>query len=187
MDKKTLHGMWNYFLMLESDLDNTSRYIEPLNQENVYSFEFAKILILACTEVEAVFKAICHEIDDSQTAGDIGKYKSIILGRYPKIVNTKVSAKRLGRDIYPFAGWDRGPLLWWNGYNDVKHNRESNFTKATYLNAVSALSALYILVFYLSKITGIEFKDYASQYFDSEYANGFFLHNSGKPLPDYET
>ena len=123
MDKKTLHGMWNYFLMLESDLDNTSRYIEPLNQENVYSFEFAKILILACTEVEAVFKAICHEIDDSQTAGDIGKYKSIILGRYPKIVNTKVSAKRLGRDIYPFAGWDRGPLLWWNGYNDVKHNR----------------------------------------------------------------
>ena len=75
----------------------------------------------------------------------------------------------------------------WNGYNDVKHNRESNFTKATYINAVSALSALYILVFYLSKITGIEFKDYASQYFDSEYANGFFLHNSGKPLPDYET
>ena len=39
----------------------------------------------------------------------------------------------------------------------------------------------------ISKITGIEFKDYASQYFDSEYANGFFLHNSGKPLPDYET
>ena len=63
MDKKTLHGMWNYFLMLESDLDNTSRYIEPQGQENVYSFEFAKLLILACTEVESVFKAICFEIE----------------------------------------------------------------------------------------------------------------------------
>ena len=66
MDEKTLRGMWNYFLMLESDLDNTSRYIEPSKQEDVYSFEFAKLLILACTEVESVFKAICFEIEKSR-------------------------------------------------------------------------------------------------------------------------
>ena len=58
MDEKTLHGMWNYFLMLENDLDNTSRYIEPQGQENVYSFEFAKLLVLACTEIESDFSDI---------------------------------------------------------------------------------------------------------------------------------
>ena len=47
MDEKQLKNMWNYFLSLEQDLSNTSRFVEPQGQENVYSFEFAKILILA--------------------------------------------------------------------------------------------------------------------------------------------
>ncbi len=44
MDADRLQGMWQYFLTLESDLDDTFRYIDPVGQENVHSFEFAKIL-----------------------------------------------------------------------------------------------------------------------------------------------
>ena len=127
MDEKTLRGMWNYFLMLESDLDNTSRYIEPSKQESVYSFEFAKLLILACTEVESVFKAICFEIEKKQVAGEIGTYKATILGKYPKIVNSVVNIKRLGRSIKPFEEWSSGSLSWWGAYQTVKHNRGSHF------------------------------------------------------------
>ena len=119
MDKITLHGMWNYFLMLETDLDNTSRYIEPSGQENVYSFEFAKLLILACTEVESVFKAICSEIEGEKSHGDIGTYKGIILKKYPNIVNSTVTIRRLGRNIEPFKGWDSGSLSWWSAYSEV--------------------------------------------------------------------
>ena len=43
-----VQNMWYYFLDLEKELADSSRYIEPEGQENVYSFEFRKIIILAC-------------------------------------------------------------------------------------------------------------------------------------------
>lgn len=178
--------MWNYFLMLESDLDNTSRYIEPVGQENVFSFEFAKLLILACTEIESVFKAICFEIENKQVAGDIGTYKATILGKYPNIVHTTVIIKRLGRNIEPFYGWDTGPLPWWTAYNEVKHNRGSKFSNATYINATTAIAALYVLILYLAKITGIHFSEHESKYIDSDYVEGGILFGPSKRLPDFE-
>ena len=51
--KEQFTGIWNYFLSLENDLSNTSRYIEPSGQEEVHSFEFAKLIILSCTEAES--------------------------------------------------------------------------------------------------------------------------------------
>lgn len=186
VDEKTLKGMWNYFLMLESDLDNTSRYIEPQGQENVYSFEFAKLLILACTEVESVFKAICIEVEKKKVSGDIATYKSTILGRYPKIVNATVSVKRLGRDIEPFKGWDSGRLPWWDAYQLVKHSRGAHFANATYINATTAIAALYILIFYLAEITSTDFDNYLSKYIDSDYSDPHLLCNPNKKLPDFE-
>lgn len=186
VEKKTLYGMWNYFLMLESDLDNTSRYIEPQGQENVYSFEFAKLLILACTEAESVFKAICFEIEKKQVSGDIGTYKATILGKYPKIINATVKVKRLGRNIEPFNGWDTGPLSWWSAYNEVKHNRGSSFSDATYINATTAIAALYVLILYLAELTGIQFNGHESKYLDSDYVMGGILLGPFKKLPDFE-
>lgn len=186
MSERELHGIWNYFLCLEGDLSDTSRYIEPEGQENVHSFEFAKLLILACTEVESVFKAICLEITETNAPGDIGGYKGIILNKYPKIVNAEVVIKRLGRQITPFAGWDTGSLGWWDSYQHVKHSRGSHFKDATYSNAVTALSALYILIFYLAEIAGIEFENYTSKYIDSDYSSPHLLCQPFKKLPDYE-
>lgn len=187
MDEKALCGMWNYFLMLENDLDNTSRYIEPSMQENVYSFEFAKLLILACTEVESVFKAICFAIEEKQVAGEIGTYKATILGKYPKIVDSEVNVKRLGKSIKPFNGWDLGPLSWWDAYQSVKHSRGTHFSNATYINATTALAALYVLIFYLAEITGIEVENYNSKYIDSDYCCPHLICEPPKKLPDFET
>lgn len=186
LDEKTLHGMWNYFLMLEGDLDNSSRYIEPVGQENVYSFEFAKLLILACTEAEAVFKAICYEIEGKSVPGDIASYKATILARYPNVVKATVNISRLGRSIEPFAGWDSGKLTWWSAYNEVKHNRGSHFADANYINAANAISALYILIFYLAEITGIKFKNNASRYISSDYEDVSVTFGVLKKLPDFE-
>lgn len=127
MTTQTINEIWNYYLTLEGDIANTSRFIEPSGQENVHSFEFAKILILACTELESVFKLLCLEITGKQPEGTIGKYKETILGRYPRIVDAVVSVKRWGRTIAPFEGWDIGKLSWWNAYQEVKHNRGEYF------------------------------------------------------------
>lgn len=186
MTEKELNNIWNYFLALEKDLDNTSRYIEPSGQENVFSFEFAKLLILACTEVESVFKAICFEIEGKQVSGNIGAYKHTVLSKYPKIVEARVHINRLGYDIEPFEGWDKGPLDWWDAYQLVKHSRRNYFKEATYINATKALSALYILIFYLSKITKIDFLDSESKYIESKYASPYLICQPSKKLPDFE-
>ena len=67
LTKEQLNGIWNYYLSLERDMANTSQYIEPMGQEDVHSFEFAKILILSCTEVESLFKILCEEIEHKKT------------------------------------------------------------------------------------------------------------------------
>ncbi len=184
MTKESFYSIWNYYLSIENDLANTSRFIEPFGQENVHSFEFAKIIILASTEAESVMKAICYELTDKEK-GNIGEYKETILGRFPKITTATVTISRLGRDLMPFAGWDTGTLDWWDAYGLVKHKRGTDFDKANYRNAVTALSALYVLIFYLSKLCHIEFRGTNSVYIHSEYAGKLYSCAPSEQLPDY--
>lgn len=186
MRKEEFNGVWNYYLTIENDLTNTSRYIEPLGQEMVYSFEFAKILILACTEVESVFKAMCREITGTEPEGNMGEYKKIILGKYPKIVNSTVIVNRLGKNIEPFYEWSTGKLTWWDAYQVIKHSRGEHFEQATYRNAVNSMAALYILIFYLAEISGITFDDMDSEYINSEYSHPIYCAKPSKKLPDFE-
>lgn len=184
MTAQEFYGIWNYYLSIESDLANTSRYIEPAGQEDVHSFEFAKILILACTEVESVFKLICVATECKEV-GDIGEYKRILLSRYPKIVEATVSVSRLGKNIQPYSEWIDGSLSWWTAYQKVKHSRGSHFSFASYRNAVNALAALYIAIFYLARIENISFNNMDSEYIYSEYARQFIACKAPKELPDF--
>ena len=70
-----------------------------------------------------------------------------------------MNVSRWGETIRPFGGWDKGKLLWWDAYGNIKHNREDNFRDATYKNVIYALSALYVSIFYLSSISGVSFSD----------------------------
>lgn len=185
MNQAELDSIWNYYLSIEQDLAATSRYIEPSRQENVYSFEFSKLLVLSCTEAEAVFKAICKAITEKE-CGNIGEYKEVILGSFPRIVTAEVSIPRWGQVIRPFEGWDTGKLEWWDAYGAVKHNRGSNFESASYKNAVYALSALYILIFYLAKTHNIRITDTKSTYIVSAYAFRLFACAPTKQLPDFD-
>ena len=51
----------------------------------------------------------------------------------------------------PFANLSNPTLKqkipdWWNGYNKVKHNMDTEFNKANLKNVLNALAALFILV-----------------------------------------
>lgn len=186
MKIQELYNIWNYYLSLETDLANTSRYIEPLGQEDVHSFEFAKLLILACTEVESVFKLICQSIEGYENAGNIGQYKEAILKKYPKITESSVSIARLGRQIRPFEEWGPEKLAWWDAYQKVKHNRWNSFELATYMNATYAISALYVAIFYVASINHLEFIDNKSQYIFSAYAHQLLSLQPPQKLPDFE-
>jgi uncharacterized membrane protein YsdA (DUF1294 family) len=185
MSREEFLNIWYYYLVLEEDLANTSRFVEP-KQKDVFSFEFLKIIILSASEVETTFKHICREITDNKdNPGIIGQYKNIILSKFPNITKATVKVYRTQESILPFLEWENGRLGWWDTYQKIKHNRGRTFQKATYSNAVSALSALYILILYLSKITGFEFNDCDSKYLHSDYSHQLLACAPPMKLPDF--
>lgn len=187
MDVSELTNLWNYYMCLEKDLEATSRYIEPQGQEDTYSYEFCKIIILGCSEIENIFKMICLNIDNSKECGNIGEYKGKILSKYPRIIETEVSIPRWNyTKVNPFKGWDSGPLDWWDVYTKLKHHRVSSMKIATYHNAVKVLSALYVLIAYLRKIFNLKV-GFVDNYIKSSY-NGtpIFYVEDFCTIPDFE-
>ena len=174
--------IWNYFLVLEKDIEATTRFVEPYNQDDVYSIEFYKILVLGATECESAFKALCHSIC-GEDKGKISEYKMIILEKYPGIVNAEVMIPRAHRTIRPFENWENTKLDWWDTYCETKHNHAAGFSSANYLMAVRALGALYILTFYLSKERKEDFLQMQSVYFKSEYTPSILATEGGASLP----
>lgn len=185
MTQMKLDNIWNYYMSLEGDFTNTSRFIEPINQEDVYSFEFAKLLILSCTEIESLLKLLCIELSGNK-CGNMGEYKDVILSYFPKIVFAEVYIPRWAKTVLPFSGWDAGKLSWWDTYSDIKHDRSNNFKDATYKNAVYALAALYILILYLAQMKKIHINDSDSTYIISEYSSKYLVCSPSRQLPDFE-
>lgn len=186
MTKTELDNIWNYYLTLEADLENTSRYVEP-TQKDVYSFEFLKIIMLVCSEIETVFKYLCNILSDGKKFdANILGYKSIILSRFPKIETAQVYIARANEHVIPFENWSSEKLQWWDAYQDIKHNRGTAFAEATYWNAAQALAGLYILIFYLSGLTDIEFDDTKASYVYSKYSSQLIAGRAPEKLPDFE-
>lgn len=184
--KTNIIELWDYFLFLEKDFQNTSKYMQPRGQEDVFSYEYVKIIILSCIEVESLFKLIgsFHNIKLGKNAG-ICKYKETILGKYPNIIKAEVYDTKVRKMIKPFKGWDDiGKLSWWDAYNSVKHNRSMNYSLATYNNAALSLAAVYILLLYLAEITKESIPTFECEYFDSKYNYSVAAWGPLENLPD---
>ena len=65
-------------------------------------------------------------------------------------------------------------------------NRGSHFEDANYINAVYALSALYILVFFCSYMNNLDFNDRESKYIVSDYENTSVFFGVTKHFPGFE-
>lgn len=185
MESFDIKDSWNYFRSLSEDMAQTSCYVEPRGQEDVFSIEFAKIIILSCVELESVFKAICVSINGKE-GGSISEYKDKILAKYPSIVEAEVEIPRSGEKLKPFAGWASNRLFWWDAYNDVKHTRGKQFNQASYKNAVYALSGLYIAILYYQWITKARFSNADGGYITSDYSDTNLTFGRIKNLPGFE-
>ena len=93
---------------------------------------------------------LCKKIDSTKEAKNITDYKSIILSKYPGIPNVPVYIDRCKRVIYPLSALDEEKTPdWWSAHQGVKHHRHENFSQATLINTLNALSALLIFELYL--------------------------------------
>lgn len=140
---------WNYFLVVEEDVERLSRWIEfSESNESVYSIELARLLMTAAAEADVVAKAVCKVLDPASNAESINAYKDVLLRLAPQIVNAEVVLPRYGLSFKPWSKWkeDGKPPLWWQANNKVKHHRGEHFKHANLKNVLNAVGGLLILL-----------------------------------------
>lgn len=146
-----IYQHWQYFITLDSDLDNTSRYVE-IGPENykTFSIQFVQILLASCSEIDVVAKILCKNLDPLQKPENMDEYRSIITKTCPNFNTMIITVPHYGLQLIPWEDWkqDKNPL-WWKIYNKVKHERDSFFKEANLENTINAVAGLFVLVVYL--------------------------------------
>jgi hypothetical protein len=139
---------WRYFLSLEKEFCETLRYVEfDDNQQKVYSFEYARLLILICSELDVVFKIISEKFDNDAKVEKISQYYEILSKKYD-LNSEPVYIDRFSKEIKPFLEWRKNkPPTWWTAHNKIKHERHKSFEKASLINTLSAICGLYLANF----------------------------------------
>lgn len=144
------HTHWNYFITLEKDLEQLSRYVEIAEPNfGTYSIEIARLLFAAASEVDVVAKLLCTSIQPGSSPEKIRQYHAILEPNVPSLFRMSVQMPRFGTSSIPWDSWTAtASPKWWTAYNKVKHQRHDHFDQATLGNAVNALQGLFVLLLY---------------------------------------
>ena len=155
--QKFLNDYWAYYLMLEERFVHTLNYVELSEyNKNVYSNEYAGLLQLIGSELDAFFKVYCGFSPDDHK--NIAHYCTSVLTTYPRILDQEISIPQAEISVKPFEGWNpqeaKQSLAWWCAFDNIKHSRTANKKDASQHNVLLALSALFLLEMkYLNIIT----------------------------------
>jgi hypothetical protein len=143
---------WKYYLSLEKDLAETSQYVDHCYENRAaFSNEFAKLILLACSEIDVICKTMCKIYKPESNPKIICEYAKIILA-HSTIINTE-KIYLADYVICPWQDWKLEPYSspdWWRDYQDIKHNRSEHFSKANLENAISSMAGLYVLLYSIS-------------------------------------
>lgn len=142
------------FLLLQDDLKDLFNYIEPADtNQQTFSLRVQQLLMRACVEVEANCTAVLLEngYQKPKREGSLncGDYR--LLNHTHRLAAYEVSvpgwhgSEGIRR---PFANWDNpmDTLPWYQAYNQSKHDRHNNFSKATFRHLVDAVGGLLVLL-----------------------------------------
>lgn len=145
---------WRYFLSLEDQFIRTLDYVD-LSPDNskTYSNEFAKLLLLAGSEVDVVAKQLCAQENPDWKREDIRDYAACINDAFDRKLHTQPVRfpYHLG-ERFPWKTWGNPEPTspkWWRAYNNVKHERDKHFPDANQENVVEAMCGLLVLIKYL--------------------------------------
>lgn len=151
------------FSVIQQDILSLFEFIEPADINSAtYSFRIHSLLMRTCIELEANFKAILKENiynpvfkgglksgtprpDNTWTIKDFE-----IVNKTHHLDDYKVELPfwdGIGKDRRPFESWKTGQSLqWYRAYNECKHNRLLNFSKANLDNLINAYCGLFVLL-----------------------------------------
>ena len=145
---------WNFYIALEKDLENISRYIELKPNLGTYSIELSRLLFAASSEVDVVAKQLCKILNPSSNPDNIKKYGKVILKSYPNFINETIYIERYGLEYKPWLNWSSTQSPdWWQSYNNVKHERDEYFYEANLQNAINSLGALLNYLYFMEYLS----------------------------------
>lgn len=173
---------WNYFLTLVEELKQISNFIE-FDQANysTYSSELSKVLMAASSEVDVVLKHVCGLLNPKKKHKNIDDYRKTITALIPDFSEEQVFIPLHGLRLTPWTNWsDNTSPDWWRAYNNVKHERSIYYSEASLKNALNAIGALYVCLFYLRAVR--DFREEWDQ--QKDYALSSAL-GSFKPRSDF--
>jgi hypothetical protein len=158
IDFLQLLAHWNYFLAIEEDLKQVSRFVEfaPKNYDT-YSIELARLLMASTSEVDVLFKEICVSEKKKENMG-IKDYRKFFQNADEWDISKKAFIKssvilpRYNLHFNPWKNWRSGGKNtpdWWDANNDIKHHRSTEFHQANLFNVLNSVSALLAVNLYL--------------------------------------
>lgn len=135
---------------LIQELQQICRVVHPISDNfTAYGHEIRNIIIIASTEVEAHWKNIL------KANGKNGKNTR----DYVKLsLPMKLGEYRIALPwcpwldpIAPFENWmpcstPTKLLPWYDAYNNIKHDRETNFAQATLINALKSVTGCFVML-----------------------------------------
>lgn len=142
---------YQYFLALEEDLEESIKFAEiDSANDAVFSIVYLKILVSTCIEIEATLKQLCQRYSSGSSPNNINELKNIVTSSKPNYHLTEIKIPRYGLKLKPWDEWGAGQNPdWWRAYNDAKHDRTNNYSRANQKNVILALSALFCNLIYL--------------------------------------
>lgn len=146
---------WNYFRLLEKDLEEAFRYVQPCEKHfSVFSDHFARIILMACTEIENCLHEFSQEINCDPKPHNIGDFYKCITSRFQQFNESKVLLRRYSFSVTPWSQWsaNESPDWWKMGYNKIKHDRLQHPDAATMYRAISSVGALVVLLYHYYRV-----------------------------------
>jgi len=131
-------------------LEHICRVVHP-EGENLKSFghEIRNVLILACTEVKMHWKSVLEANGESgeSTKDYVKLAKAMRLADY----EVDFTYYPWFQALKPFEKWGSSSnttqdIEWYDAYNGVKHNRDSNFSRGTLQRAFEAIATCFIML-----------------------------------------
>lgn len=137
---------------LIAQLARICQTVHPTPQTfETYGHDIRNLLILACTEIEAHWRAVLEANGLSCKTYNTNHYVKLSPALRLEEYGVRFSEFPWLGPTHPFKGWGNtaGPtksLTWYSAYNAVKHDRENQFEQATLGNAFNAVSACFIMI-----------------------------------------
>lgn len=153
IDDQEYYNRLNQLEILIDDLYSVFKVVVPHPDNwDVYGHEIRNIIILACSEVDSMMKNILEKNMMTKKGLFFNINDYIQLLNPLRLVEYTLSFNRyaLLGNFSPFLKWDiKEPtksLEWYTAYNQIKHDRENNFTSANLKMAINSIMAYAILL-----------------------------------------